>query len=115
MLYSPATTPEQLLAALPDLLDNLEEAAELLEYEKQHGLPDHIVTTSDLQENSTLYTSVREAFEELYPDSIDDFKAEKCEDYQLIFTDFSHFYINWLESNCTCIWLSSKKFIILDD
>lgn len=115
MIYAPVTTPEQLLAALPDLLDNLDEAANLLEYEKEHGLPFDFPTTDDLLENATLYTSISSAFEELYPDSIDAFQAEKCEDYEAQFTSFTDFYADWLEGNCSCIWLSRKKLIILDD
>ena len=97
--------PEQLLKIFPQHLANLQEAQTLL---------DEAGDISDLSPSDILtFNSWREAFTALYPDSVDSFKREICEDYNMLFSDFTDFYADWLDENFTCYQLSKNKILII--
>ena len=97
--------PEQLLKTFPQHLDNLQEAQTLL---------DEAGDISDLSPSDILtFNSWRAAFTALYPDSVDSFKREKCEDYNTLFSDFTDFYAEWLDENFSCYQLGKNKILII--
>jgi hypothetical protein len=120
MIYAPISTPAQLLAALPHLLDTLEEAADLLDQFKEEMKPRGFRTTEsdihldEFEENAHTYSSVSEAFYELYDGSIDEFKRTTCEDYGACISDFGDYYADWLDSNFSVYYIGKKKLIITD-
>lgn len=121
MIYAPVTTPAQLLAVLPHLLENEQEAADLLDQLQEETKPQGLRTWGTdlllddfIEEHTKAYTSLREAFEDLYPGDIDDWKADRCSDYQLCFSDFTDLYADWLDSNYTVYYIGENKLIILE-
>ena len=118
MIYTPVTTPAELLAALPGFLENEQEAAELLDQLQEQCKPQGPRTWDDdiyldkFEENAHMNSSVNEAFRELYDGSIDEFKREKCEDYEACISDFGDYYADWLDSNYTVYYIGKKKLII---
>lgn len=111
MIRLPLSTPDHLLRHLPHyIVSNLSEARALLaalEHEEDWDLAEFVTAAH-------LYSSEYEAFRELYPGDIDDFKREKCEDYESCITDFSTHYTSWLEANVNPIYLSENKILILE-
>lgn len=100
-------TPQHLLDLLSEHLDSIEDAEALLEAVGEdifNCAPDDVYT----------FNSYTEAFQNLYPDDIDAFKREKCEDYNCLFSDFSEFYIDWLTEKYHCYELSNNKILIID-
>jgi hypothetical protein len=100
-------TPQHLLDLLPEHLDSIQEAEELLAEAGEDIFsvdPDYVYT----------FNSYTEAFRELYPGDIDEFKRVKCEDYECLFSDFSEFYEDWLAEKYTCYQLSNNKILIID-
>lgn len=120
MIYTPVLTPAELLAALPVFLANEQEAAELLAQlqEQCKPRPPHTfgedIFLDEFEENAHIYHSPSEAFRELYGGDIDEFKREKCEDYECCFSDFGDFYADWLDSNYTVYYIGKNKLIILE-
>ena len=120
MIYTPVLNPAQLLAALPGILADEQEAAELLDQLQEQCKPQGARTfgedifLDEFEENAHIYDSVYEAFRELYDGSIDEFKREKCEDYECCFSDFGDFYADWLDSNYTVYCIGKNKLIIVD-
>lgn len=97
--------PEQLLKIFPQHLANLQEAQILL---------DEAGDVSDLSPSDILtFNSWREAFTALYPESVDSFKREVCEDYNMLISDFTDFYADWLDEHFTCYRLSKNKILII--
>lgn len=112
MIYAPLTKPSQLLAVLPHLLDTLEEAEEFWKYLNEGHDPACDLYLDDFsEEHASAYTSLREAFEDLYPGDIDEWKADRCCDYQCCFSDFTGLYEDWLFANHTCRWICDKLIV----
>lgn len=109
MIYAPVTTPAQLLAALPDLLENEQEAADLLDQFKEED-----IYLDEFKENAHIYHSVSEAFHELYGGDIGEFKRDTCETYNACISNFVDYYADWLDSNYTVYYIGKKKLIITD-
>lgn len=120
MIYALITTPAALLAALPDLLENEQEAADLLEQLQEQCKPrekhnwEESIYLDEFAQSAHTYSSEYEAFHELYEGSIDEFKREKCEDYGCCITDFGDFYADWLDSNFTTYYIGKKKVLIVE-
>lgn len=120
MIYTPVTTPAQLLAALPDLLENEQEAKELLDQFPQPCKPHGYrkfgedIYLDEFIENAHKYSSVYEAFRNLFDGDINEFKREKCEDYGICTSDFGDFYADWLSENYTCYYIGKHKILIVD-
>lgn len=120
MIYAPVTTSAQLLAALPDLLENEQEAADLLDQLQEQCKPKTTrplgedIFLDEFAENAHIYDSASEAFRELYGGSIDEFKRDTCEDYNSCISDFGDFYADWLDSNYTVYYIGKNKLIILE-
>ena len=120
MIYTPVLTPAGLLAALPDFLENEQEAAELLDQlqEQCKPRPPHTfgddIHLDEFEENAHIYHSVSEAFHELYGGSIEEFKRDTCEDYNASISSFSDYYADWLESNYTVYYIGKNKLIIVE-
>lgn len=120
MIYTPVLNPAQLLAALPGFLENEQEAADLLDQLQEQCKPrppfkfGEDINLDEFKKNARIYDSVYEVFRELYDGSIDEFKREKCEDYECCISDFGDFYADWLDSNYTVYYIGENKLIILD-
>ncbi len=120
MIYAPITTPAALLAALPDLLDNEAEAADLFDQLQEQCKPNGYrkfgedIHLDEFEENAHIYSSVYEAFREHYSGDIDEFKRDTCEDYEACISDFGDYYADWLSSNCNCYYIGEHKIIIVD-
>lgn len=119
MIYAPVTTPAQLLAALPGFLENEEEAQELLDQLLEETKPQGYRTVENdihldtFAEDAHTYSSVYEAFRDLYDGSIDEFKRDVCEDYGICTSDFGDYYADWLDSNYTVYYIGKKKLIVI--
>ena len=120
MIYTPVTTPAELLAALPGFLENEQEAAELLDQLQEQCNPqgprtwDDDIYLDEFEKNAHIYSSKYEAFHELYGGSIDEFKRDVCEDYGICTSDFGDFYADWLAENYNCYYLGKHKILIVD-
>lgn len=118
MIYAPVTTPAQLLAALPDFLENEEEAQELLDQLLEETKPqggrtaENDIHLDTFVEEADTYSSVYAAFSKLYDGSIDEFKRDVCEDYGISTSDFGDYYADWLASNYTVYYIGKKKLIV---
>lgn len=109
-LDTPELLHQHLPSLLPGIIDNLEDARTLHEALKDYYSFDF----QEFADRATTYSSVSEAFRELYGGSIDEFKRQKCEDYECCFSDFGDFYADWLDSNCNPIYLTNKILIIAE-
>ena len=107
MVYARISTAEQLLALLPRHLKDLKEAEELLadlQDESQDLTPEEVIS----------YPSLYDAFEDLYPGTVDQFQEETCESLERCITDFHRYYADWLFDNTAYYCeLSSGKTIII--
>lgn len=118
MIYAPITTPAALLAALPGLLENEQEAADLFEQLQEQCKPNNYykfgkdIHLDEFEENAHIYSSVYEAFREHYSGDIDEFKRDTCKDYEACISDFGDYYADWLSSNCDCYYIGTHKIII---
>jgi hypothetical protein len=112
MIYAPLTKPSQLLAVLPHLLDTPEEAEEFWKYLNEGLDPACDLFLDDFsEEHAKAYTSIREAFEDIYPDDIDELMDEICCDYKLSFVDLPDLCENWLFEKHTCCWICDKLIV----
>lgn len=98
-------TPEELLKALPDILDNIEEATELHEAIESTIDPNSKFYSIEnqwrqviecIEESAIIYDSYREAFEDNYHGDIDEWKNDLCETYQACIFNFTDYYIDWV-------------------
>lgn len=110
MIYAILNTSRRLLAMLPDLLNNEEEATRLLNELENSSAYD----LEEFEQDARRFSSTKEAFEELYPGDIDEYKQTTCEDYGRSFDSYSDVMADWLSQNCslTC-WLNDKELIVL--
>lgn len=99
-------TPYQLLDLLPDHLETIEEAEELASIlNEKEALFDPEAVQS--------YATPTEAFIDLYPHDIDEYKQSVCDSYGILFTNFSELYEEWLQARNVII-LSNNKTLDLD-
>lgn len=109
-IYASITNERELLAHLPELLRDEDEARLLLQELQENNWDD----LDEFKEDAVSYDSAEEAFSEQYPGSVDEFKAVKNEDYQCIFSDYSDFYCDWLVENCSFVaYLNKHKLIVV--
>lgn len=107
MVYARISTAEQLLALLPRLLKDLKEAEELFADLQDEG------QDLDFAEVCS-YPSLYDAFEALYPGTVDQFQEETCESLERCITDFHRYYADWLFDNTAyyCELTSGKTILI---
>jgi hypothetical protein len=108
-IYASITNERELLAHLPNLLSNEDEARMLLQELQENNWED----LDEFKEDAIRYDSTEEAFSEQYPGSVDEFKAEKNEDYQCLFSDYTDFYCDWLVENCSFVAYVNKHNLII--
>lgn len=108
-IYASITNERELLAHLPQLLNNEDEARLLLQELQENNWED----LDEFKEDAVRYDSIEEAFSEQYPGSVDEFKAEKTEDYQCLFSDYSDFYCDWLVENLSFVAYVNKHNLIV--
>lgn len=108
-IYASITNESELLAHLPQLLNNEEEARLLLQELQENNWED----LDEFKEDAIRYSNTDEAFRELYPRSVDEFNAEKNEDYQCLFSDYSDFYRDWLVEACAFVAYVNKHNLIV--
>lgn len=114
-------TPEELLEALPKILDNIEEAKVLHETIESSLSPESVFydietqwmwAIESIQESAELYESWEDAFEDNYPGDSDEWRCNTCEDYQATIRNFSEYYEDWVESKASyCCKLSKGKIL----
>ena len=108
-------TPEKLHSYLPLIAPgyiHTRRDAERLHAELQKSYPYEL---DEFRKYTRIYSSVTEAFYDLYPGDIDEFKAEKCEDYQITTTDFTEFYCDWLTACYSLVFLDNGDLLIITE
>lgn len=108
-IYATITNERELLAHLPHLLNNEDEARLLLQELQENNWVD----LDEFKEDAVRYDSIKEAFSEQYPGSVDEFKDEKDEDYHCLFSDYSDFYCDWLVENLPFVAFVNKHNLII--
>ena len=103
-------TPQHLLDILSQHLSNIQEAEELFSLISQEK-DDYYFSFAPSSVKS--YSTLSEAFEDIYPGSVDNWKREKCEDYQLFFTDFTDLKEDWILDNDYRLYYLTNKIIII--
>ena len=110
MIYATLNTPKKLMLLMPGLLHNEEEAARLLK--ELETSPSYEL--EEFEEYARRYSSIAEAFSDLYTGSVSEFKQTKCEDYGINFSDYSDFMAEWITEHCsfTC-WVNNKELVVI--
>lgn len=120
MIYAPVLTPAQLLAALPDFLENEQEAADLLAQLQEQCKPtithpwEKDIHLDEFTLDAHVYHSASEAFNELYGGNIDEFKRDTCETYNASISSFGDYYADWLNSHYGVYFIGKNKLIIVE-
>lgn len=109
-LDTPELLHQHLPSLLPGIIDNIEDARTLHEALKHYYSFDF----QEFADRATTYSTATEAFHELYPGDIGEFKREKCEDCGKLISNFVPYYLDWLEDNYDPIYLTNKILIIAE-